>query len=219
MEMQQIVSTEFEKICLNKFLISIKDEFTKRFNDFIKNNKEKIIKEIEMVEKNKNNPEKKKRGRPKKPKTEILKTEEKEPEILKLTEEKEPEILKELEKEPEILKTEEKEPEMKPKKKRGRPKKVKPDDIIITSVNDTDDELVTNNIHSKKKGRPALKEQHNIIEVNTEKEPVCDIQEIDVIRIDINGDIYLRDTYNNLYNMSDQEPVGKYDELNNAIIV
>jgi len=195
MELQQIVSTEFEKICLNKFLISIKDEFTERFNNFMKNNKEKIIKEIEMVEKN-NNPEKKKRGRPKK-----NKQDEKEIENLKTDR-------KELEKEPEIQ----------PKKKRGRPKKVKQDDIII-SVNDTDDELVTNDIPSKKKGRPALKEQYNIIEVNTDKEPVCDIQEIDVVRIDIDGDIYLRDTYNNLYNMSDQESVGKYDELNNALIV
>ena len=194
MELQQIVSTEFEKICLNKFLISIKDEFTERFNNFMKNNKEKIIKEIEMVEKN-NNPEKKKRGRPKK-----NKPDEKEIENLKIDG-------NELEKEPEIQ----------PKKKRGRPKKVKQDDIII-SVNDTDDDSFSN-MPLKKKGRPAIKDQHNIIEVNIDKEPVCDIQEIDVVRIDIDGDIYLRDTYNNLYNMSDQEPVGKYDELNNAIIV
>lgn len=176
METQQIMSTENE-VYLNKFIISIKDEFLERFNDFMKNNKE-----IEMVEKKQDDSILKKgRGRPKKINENI-------------------------------------EPGIAPKNKRGRPKKIK-DDIIITSVNDTDEEVVTNNMHLKKKGRPALKDQHNIIEVNTDKEPVCDIQEIDVIRIDINGEIYLRDIHNNLYNMSDQESVGKYDEINNAIIV
>jgi hypothetical protein len=189
METPQIMSTDFD-LCLNKFILTIKDEFIERFNDFMKNNKDNINnnKEIEMVEKK---PDdiilKKGPGRPKKI----------------------------IESETERLLTDE--IEIQPKKKRGRPRKIKED--INTSVIDTDDDVVTNNIPLKKKGRPALKDQHNIIEVNTDKEPVCDIQEIDVIRIDINGEIYLRDTHNNLYNMSDQESVGKYDETNNAIIV
>ena len=52
METPQIMSTDFD-LCLNKFILTIKDEFIERFNDFMKNNKDNINnnKEIEMVEK------------------------------------------------------------------------------------------------------------------------------------------------------------------------
>ena len=94
METPQIMSTDFD-LCLNKFILTIKDEFIERFNDFMKNNKDNINnnKEIEMVEKK---PDdiilKKGPGRPKKI----------------------------IESETERLLTDE--IEIQPKKKRGRPK-------------------------------------------------------------------------------------------------
>ena len=39
METPQIMSTDFD-LCLNKFILTIKDEFIERFNDFMKNNKD-----------------------------------------------------------------------------------------------------------------------------------------------------------------------------------
>ena len=39
------------------------------------------------------------------------------------------------------------------------------------------------------------------------------VEEIDVVRVEINGQLYLRDGKNKLYNMNDQEFVGMYDEI------
>lgn len=193
-----ISNVKNNKICFYKFLFSLKEELNEKFIEFT-NNKNENIKEIEMVEQN--IPIKKKRGRPKKNTNSELKSE------LKPTPELKPE--------PELKS----EPELKPKKKRGRPPKkqiINNDEVIITSVDDSDDDLLKN---TNKVGRPNLKEQHNYIEVNNEKEPIIDNPSIDVFRIEIDDKVYLCDTDKNLYTISDQEHIGKYDEFNKTIIV
>jgi hypothetical protein len=107
-----------------------------------------------------------------------------------------------------------------PKKRgRGRPKKEKVEQLIVTVVNDTDDEN-----ESKKRGRPVTEEREIIRDVfeesnNNNNDEDSDDEGTDVIRIEIEGKIYLRDGTNKLYNMSDQDFVGIYDEINGTIMV
>lgn len=106
-----------------------------------------------------------------------------------------------------------------PKKKgRGRPKKEKIEQLIVTVVTDTDDEN-----ESKKRGRPVSEEREIIRDVfeesNNNDDGDYDDEGTDVVRIEIEEKIYLRDGTNNLYNMCDQEFVGIYDEINGTIIV
>ena len=107
-----------------------------------------------------------------------------------------------------------------PKKRgRGRPKKEKVEQLIVTVVNDTDDEN-----ESKKRGRPVTEEREIIRDVfeesnNNNNDEDSDDEGTDVVRIEIEGKIYLRDGTNKLYNMSDQDFVGIYDEINGTIMV
>ena len=107
-----------------------------------------------------------------------------------------------------------------PKKRgRGRPKKEKVEQLIVTVVNDTDDEN-----ESKKCGRPVTEEREVIRDVfeesnNNNDDEDSDDEGTDVVRIEIEGKIYLRDGTNKLYNMSDQDFVGIYDEINGTIMV
>ena len=107
------------------------------------------------------------------------------------------------------------------KKSRGRPKKKDNfEQLIVTVVDDTDDEN-----DSKKRGRPVSEERKIIRDVfeesnnNNNNDENSDDEGIDVVRIEIEDKIYLRDGTNNLYNMCDQEFVGVYDEINGTIIV
>ena len=108
-----------------------------------------------------------------------------------------------------------------PKKRgRGRPKKEKIEQLTVTVVNDTDDEN-----ESKKRGRPVIEEREIIRDVfeesnnNNNNDEDSDDEGTDVVRIEIEGKIYLRDGTNKLYNMSDQDFVGIYDEINGTIMV
>ena len=76
------------------------------------------------------------------------------------------------------------------KKGRGRPKKI---------IDDNQDDIINK---PKKRGRGRPKKDS-----------------IDVVRIEREGSIYLRDGTNKLYNMSDQEYVGVYDEVNGTIVL
>ena len=94
------------------------------------------------------------------------------------------------------------------KRGRGRPKKSETDQLLVTVVNDTDDD------EAKKRGRPLLQERDIDRKVYDDAELTEDIvEEIDVVRVEINGQLYLRDGKNKLYNMNDQEFVGMYDEI------
>lgn len=109
-----------------------------------------------------------------------------------------------------------------PKKRgRGRPKKEKIEQLIVTAVNDTDDEN-----ESKRRGRPVTEEREIIRDVfeennnnNNNNDEDSDDEGIDVVRIEIKGKIYLRDGENKLYNMNDQDFVGIYDETTGTITV
>jgi hypothetical protein len=110
-----------------------------------------------------------------------------------------------------------------PKKKRGRPKKIKVEEqLLITAVDDSD---VEKNNEQKARGRPVSEDRtidrivYNNETTETNDDNVVDSEEIDVVRIELNGNIYLRDGNNKLYNMSNQEYVGIYDELNEDILV
>ena len=79
-----------------------------------------------------------------------------------------------------------------PKKKgRGRPKKEKIEQLIVTVVDDTDDEN-----ESKKRGRPIAEEREIIRDVfeesivNNNGEDSDDDEWTDVVRIEIEGKIY-----------------------------
>ena len=94
------------------------------------------------------------------------------------------------------------------KRGRGRPKKSETEQLLVTVVNDTDDD------EAKKRGRPLLQERDIDRKVYDDAELTEDIvEEIDVVRVEINGQLYLRDGKNKLYNMNDQEFVGMYDEI------
>ena len=98
------------------------------------------------------------------------------------------------------------------KRGRGRPKKNSIESLQVTVVNDTDDES------EKKRGRPNNEEKEVIRDVFVDDSNESDDDGIDVVRIEIDGNIYLRDASNKLYNMSDQEYVGVYDEVNGVIV-
>lgn len=104
----------------------------------------------------------------------------------------------------------------KPKKRgRGRPKKDSIESLQMVVVNDTDDDS-----ESKKRGRPNNDEREVdkkvFVDLSNDDE---DDETTDVVRIEIEGSIYLRDGTNKLYNMSDQEYVGVYDEVNGTIVL
>ena len=108
----------------------------------------------------------------------------------------------------------------KPKKRgRGRPKKDTVEILQMTVVKDTEDE----EDDSKKRGRPNSDEREVHKKVFEDSTNNCDDSddddETDVVRIEIEGNIYLRDGSNKLYNMSDQEYVGVYDEVNGTIVL
>lgn len=107
-----------------------------------------------------------------------------------------------------------------PKKKRGRPKKQKPEEqLLITAVEDSDGEI--NEL--KTRGRPVLEDRtvDRIVYTNNDVGEINDDnnepEQIDVVRIELNGEVYLRDGNNKLYSMSNQEYIGVYDELNENI--
>lgn len=100
------------------------------------------------------------------------------------------------------------------KRGRGRPKKESAIDLLkVTVVNDTDDDN-----DSKKRGRPQQIEKEIEKKVFNNETPVEEEESIDVIRIEIEGNVYLRDGNNKLYNMDDQEYIGLYDEQNGTIV-
>lgn len=97
------------------------------------------------------------------------------------------------------------------KRGRGRPKKSESEQLLVTVVNDTDDD------EAKKRGRPLLQERDIDRKVYDDNELTEDVvEEIDVVRVEINGQLYLRDGKNKLYNMDDQEFVGMYDDICNV---
>mgnify|MGYP003706110525 FL=1 len=100
------------------------------------------------------------------------------------------------------------------KRGRGRPKKESAIDLLkVTVVNDTDDD---NDI--KKRGRPQQVEKEIEKKIFNNETSVEEEESIDVIRIEIEGNVYLRDGNNKLYNMDDQEYIGLYNEQNGTIV-
>lgn len=101
------------------------------------------------------------------------------------------------------------------KRGRGRPKKTESEQLLVTVVNDTDDD------DAKKRGRPLLQERdidRKVYEIELTEDVIEEtgVEEIDVVRVEINGKLYLRDGKNKLYNMDDQEFVGMYDDICNV---
>lgn len=95
-----------------------------------------------------------------------------------------------------------------PKKRgRGRPKKDQIEQLKVTVVNDTDEDSPVN--EEKKRGRPPSEEKEvDKLVFTADKEE--DEEEIDVIRIEINGTVYLRDSSNRLYSIDTQDYVGTH---------
>ena len=96
-----------------------------------------------------------------------------------------------------------------PKKRgRGRPKKDQIEQLKVTVVNDTDEDSPVN--EEKKRGRPPSEEKEvDKLVFTADNEE--DEEEIDVIRIEINGTVYLRDSSNKLYSIDSQDYVGIHD--------
>ena len=106
-----------------------------------------------------------------------------------------------------------------PKKRgRGRPKKDQIEQLKVTVVNDTDDDSPVNVNEEKKRGRPPSEEKEvDKLVFTADKEEEEDEEEIDVIRIEINGIVYLKDSSNKLYSIDSQDYVGIHDIQTNMI--
>ena len=78
-----------------------------------------------------------------------------------------------------------------------------------------------NDDDAKKRGRPLLQERdidRKVYEIELTEDVIEEpgVEEIDVVRVEINGKLYLRDGKNKLYSMDDQEFVGMYDDICNV---